>query len=133
MELGDRHFMLFEVKHRSAEMPRGQQLALERVIDALSKVRHAILIMFDHDVTPEQKIDIDVANCIVRKYRTNSQWHNGNGKTVVEVTNEFVGRKAESQRCDDKSQHNVIADNWGPALNSSGQPCFMNFDTGETW
>jgi hypothetical protein len=81
IDFGNKYFVLFEIKHRDgddcADMPYGQQLALERIIDNLNKP--AVLFVASHNVhdTNEQ---VDAAACIVEKYYWLGEWHNGNGK-----------------------------------------------------
>lgn len=71
LEFSDRLFVVFETKHIGRELPRGQRLAIERLIDAIAASgRQAIALIGEHDT----KEDIDFAVCPVREYRYEGKW-----------------------------------------------------------
>ena len=70
LEFGGKLFIFVETKFGDAQMPRGQQLCLERLCDLLTVP--AIIIQTRHDLSG----DIDMANTLVTRYRENSKWHN---------------------------------------------------------
>jgi len=87
-EIGDRIFVFIEIKYGTTEVPFGQKLALERLVDIIGETRDAILIIGSHH--DEAGTDIDVAPCVVREYRTSNVWHSPTKKTtIVELINQF--------------------------------------------
>jgi hypothetical protein len=72
MEFGGRLFVFIEGKSGSANMPYGQQLALERLTDAVHKPpeRYAICLISKHN----DEGDIDAANSRLTRYRWNGRW-----------------------------------------------------------
>lgn len=55
------------------DMPLGQRLALERVVDAIEEAGYkATCIVAEHDTKPDE--DIDAARCLVAVYRYHGQW-----------------------------------------------------------
>ena len=67
-------FIFIEIKYKDAKLPFGQRLALERLIDIISKEKKAILILARHENEPKE--DIDAANCEVTQYYFRQTWHN---------------------------------------------------------
>lgn len=85
IEYQGRCFILYEFKYRDTELPIGQRIALERVVDNLNKP--ALLIVAEHDTVPVN--DIKACDCPVREYYTNGRWaHSRN--TVKELTDMFI-------------------------------------------
>lgn len=73
-EFQNRLFVLFEGKHGAAEMPRGQELALERLCDACaSDTREAVFFVVRHN-TPASAA-INYARTTVTRYRWRGKWH----------------------------------------------------------
>ena len=72
IEYKDIAYVIFETKFGSAEVPRGQMIALERLCDDLQNYKHTIVIISSHNhpVTEE----IDLANSIVTQYRWRKKW-----------------------------------------------------------
>lgn len=72
IEYKDIAYVIFETKLGSAEVPRGQMIALERLCDDLQNYKHTIVIISSHNhpVTEE----IDLANSIVTQYRWRKKW-----------------------------------------------------------
>ena len=68
IEYHSKAYVLFELKLRDAEVPRGQLIALERAIDDWRQARKfALLIIAEHNVDNPEK-DIDAAKCNVRSW-----------------------------------------------------------------
>ncbi len=95
IELAGKVFIFIEYKFSDAQMPYGQRLALERVVDMMNELKPSLLIHAQHFSQPEQ--DIDGANAKVVKVRTNRQWTTEwvAGRTVKEVADKFIERKAK--------------------------------------
>ena len=88
VEFGDKVFVFFETKFGSAKMPRGQELALERLVDAVGATRHALLVVATHNTPPTE--DLQFHDCVVAKYRHCGRWHTPtNGITLREIVDRF--------------------------------------------
>ncbi len=94
IELAGNVFIFIEYKFGNADMPYGQRLALERVVDIMDTVKPSLLIHAQHFTPPDQ--DIDGANAKVVKVRTNKTWTTQwvTGRAVKEVVDVFIKRKA---------------------------------------
>ena len=100
-EKENRIFVFYEYKLPNADMPRGQELALTRVVDGLSAAgKSAVLFLCRHD-TYAPEVDIKADEAIVEKLYWNKRWHKGRGLTVKEQTDRFM-RWAESFKDDAK-------------------------------
>lgn len=79
-------FVFYEYKLEGAEIPRGQELALTRIVDSLSTAgKTAVLFICRHnEINPVN--DVKAANAIVEKIYWNGKWHKGRNKTVKEHT-----------------------------------------------
>ncbi len=93
IELNGEIFVFFEYKFGDNEMPYGQRLALERLVDIVGDAKPAILIVAQHCKPPEE--DIDGGDAKVLKIRTGRRWVTDwvVGKTVREVTDTFINRR----------------------------------------
>lgn len=91
IEYHDKIFIFYEVKGEGVDMPRGQEVALKRTVDALSEARkYAILFVCEHGV-PNPEDDIDGADTIVRSvYVGGYGTYSGNGETAKEATDIWV-------------------------------------------
>ena len=67
IDFGNRVFVIIEAKLDGVELPRGQEIALERLCDNC-KVECFVLIVSHNTPIGD---DIDFANTLVTKYRTN--------------------------------------------------------------
>jgi hypothetical protein len=94
IEYRNKCYVLFEEKFGDAKLPRGQELALERICDDLGAKKPTIFIVASHNTEPEQ--DIDVANSQVVKFRFESRWYPIKNKmTTKELTTRFIARFGE--------------------------------------
>jgi len=71
IEYKRRGYVLLETKYQGAPLPKGQELAFERMVDDLQIVKPAIVIVSTHDTDD----DIDMANTVVTRYRFRGKWH----------------------------------------------------------
>ncbi len=73
MEFGGRLFVFVEAKYGGALLPYGQQLALERLVDALHQPpkRVAVAMVVAHDT---QGADVSFADTRVQRYRWAGAW-----------------------------------------------------------
>lgn len=89
IEFRNKCYVLFEEKYKDADLPRGQELALERMCDDLGKVKPSLLIVSSHETEPSQ--DIDVASSIVVKFRYQSKWYFLHRRmTTRDLTSRFI-------------------------------------------
>ena len=88
-EKADKAFVFFEFKMKGCEMPSGQRIALERVVNALrSAGKEAVLFECEHDTKPSE--NVKAAQAIVRRVFWNGRWHKGKGLTVKAQTDKFM-------------------------------------------
>lgn len=78
-------FVFFEGKHGTTVVPRGQQLALERLCDACHSQTLCAAGFIVHHNTPTHRA-IDYAEARVTQYRWRNAWHlpGGDGITLLE-------------------------------------------------
>jgi len=62
IDLHGKAFIIFELKHRGAELPRGQRIALESLV----KGRPGIVFVAEHSVD-DVKQSVNAADCLVRE------------------------------------------------------------------
>jgi len=74
IDFGNKLFVLFELKYDNHEVPYGQRLAIERIVDNLKKP--AIGIIASH----KDEGDVQVHDTSVVEFRYNRKWHKGKGK-----------------------------------------------------
>lgn len=90
-EKADQGFVFYEYKLDGCEMPRGQKVALERIVNALHAAgKKSILFLCKHDkVDPEQ--DIIAADTIVDELYFRGRYYQGEGQTAKQWTDRFIG------------------------------------------
>jgi hypothetical protein len=73
MEFGGRLFVFVEAKYGGALLPYGQQLAIERLVDAIHNPphRYAVAMVVSHDT---QGADVSFADTRVQRYRWAGRW-----------------------------------------------------------
>jgi len=70
LDFGGRAFVLFELKAQGAPLPRGQELAIERVVDAIeSGGAFALGLVAEHITAADTAIDAAVATVIRIRWR----------------------------------------------------------------
>jgi len=74
IEIGNEKFIFIECKYKDSELPTGQRIALERLVDVVGNQKKAILVIASHD----GKGDIMVGDCIATKYRYKKKWRDTN-------------------------------------------------------
>lgn len=93
IEYKDKGYLLFEVKYDGAQVPLGQKLALERMINDFSqKGKQSIAFICDHTVRDTHK-SIVLAWCKVREiyYGGEKVWRKPEKElTVREAINDFI-------------------------------------------
>lgn len=90
LEFGDRLFIVFETKHAGRDLPNGQRLAIERLVDAIAESgREAIALIGEHDT----RGDIDFANCPLRKYRYQGKWREPQSPTTFKQAVDYMRSK----------------------------------------
>lgn len=67
-------FFFLEGKHEDAQMPNGQKIALQNIVDAIQETgREAILVLYTHSHSPDQIVD--VALQVVTMFYYKKQWN----------------------------------------------------------
>lgn len=91
IEYKNKAYAIIEMKYGNAEIPKGQQLAIERMVDDFSKGgKLATAFLCEHDVkNPEE--DIMAANVIVRSCYYNGHWKRDGRKTLKTRLDAFIG------------------------------------------
>lgn len=89
IEYHDEAVILYECKHADAEIPRGQKIALVRIIDDLQAAnKEAILLICEHHIA---RGDIRLANTIVREVYYKGSFHVPHNRTTAkEMTERFL-------------------------------------------
>lgn len=89
-ERANEAFVFYEMKYGNAKMPRGQRVALERLVDIVRAAnKKAVLFLCRHDVEDTSK-DVDASKAIVVGVYFNGEWHDGKGKTLKEYSDAFM-------------------------------------------
>jgi len=90
IEYRNKALVLFEMKRRGAEIPKGQELALTRIIDNHRAAgKQAVLFICEHDVDDWNE-DVDAARTTVRKFYWNFEWHDGRDVLLKDKINNFI-------------------------------------------
>lgn len=83
-------FVVIEAKRAGAKMPYGQGLALERLVNALSATKRALLVIAEHACEAENQ-DIDIGACTVSRYFSRGRWFILKGqKTTRQLIDAFL-------------------------------------------
>lgn len=90
IEYQDKGVAFIEIKHRDATMPKGQELALTRLVDNNSTAgKRAVLFVCEHDVD-NCEMNIIASRTIVRDIYCNTKWVDGEGRTLKECMDIFI-------------------------------------------
>ena len=77
IDFGGKLFVFIEAKLTGAALPRGQELALERLTDGYEETgRNALCIVCEHS---NREGEINLARCNVTRYRWHGTWRNPAG------------------------------------------------------
>ena len=89
-EKSDKAFVFYEYKLHGVEMPKGQALALTRIVDGLSTAgKDAVLFLCRHEEENPNN-DIKASKALVERIYWRGKWHEGIGLTVKEHTDKFM-------------------------------------------
>lgn len=93
IEYKDSEYIIFEVKYGDAEVPFGQKLALQRMVDDFTKVgKQAVVLICEHEVRDTDR-PVIAAWCKVREiyYGKERQWKAPDNEiTVREAVDNFM-------------------------------------------
>ena len=90
IEYRNKAYILYEFKLNGTDIPRGQSLALERMVDDFIKAgKEAVLFLCYHDVENAEE-DIIAGNSIVAKFYWHGAWHEARAITVKEYSEKFI-------------------------------------------
>ena len=86
IEYKNKSYLFFEIKYREKEVPFGQKLALERLVNDTSEKKHSIALIIQHDERDTNK-GVVVKNCFVREvyYSKEKKWR----KTIPDKINAY--------------------------------------------
>lgn len=87
-DFGGKKFVIVEYKYKDKELPYGQKLALERLVDAL-KVDSLLLIATHNNGHG----DIDGANAIVTGFRYHNKWQTPKSAITVKQAYDIFLKK----------------------------------------
>lgn len=100
VEYKDSEYIIFEVKHENAEVPYGQRLALQRMVEDFTKAgKRALAIVCEHHVNNTSK-SVIAARCDVRElyYGEEHRWRRPNKNVKVrQAIDEFL-RASKNKR-----------------------------------
>ena len=75
IEYKNKAYIFFEVKYKDKKMSLGQRIALERLVNDISRLnKKAILLLCEHDVS-DTNMSIDVSSCRVRGFFYDGDWY----------------------------------------------------------
>jgi len=90
-DIGGRFFIIGETKYMSADIPWGQQLAIERLCDGLERVGPTIAFITSHK-TPYTD-EIIMADTTVDSYRRRCEWKKGTGCCLKDGIKVFLDKR----------------------------------------
>lgn len=89
-EKANKAFVFYEYKLAGNDMPGGQRIALERLVNAIKDANHeAALFLCVHNHQNPQE-DVNAAQATVERIFWNGKWWKGHGLTVKEQTDKFM-------------------------------------------
>lgn len=90
IEYKNKAFIFMEFKLRDAKLPKGQRLALERMVDACEKSgKDSVAFVCEHEVdNPKQ--DIDASEAKVREMYWNGRRRKRNKEKISDVIQKFI-------------------------------------------
>ena len=90
IEYRNKAYIVYECKYRGAEMSRGQELALTRIVDDFQTAhKDALLIVCEHDIENPRE-NVVLANISVKGIYFKGKYHETNAKTVKDITESFL-------------------------------------------
>ena len=96
MEYRDRSFVFAEIKMPGHEIPKGQRIALERIVDGLRAAGKVAVLFLVENNQPDPEIPTAVSSCIVLKFYCNRRWRDGGGKTPKEWMDRVIANASKS-------------------------------------
>ena len=89
-EKANKAFVFYEYKLAGNDMPGGQRIALERLVNAIKDANHeAALFLCVHNRQNPQE-DVNAAQATVERIFWKGKWWKGHGLTVKEQTDKFM-------------------------------------------
>lgn len=95
IEYHNRGYIIIELKWADTPVAFGQQLALERLTDTLTRAGKPTLCIISSHTNNNPDQDIDVANSLVTSFRLGGKWHEATGKgfTTKKLVERFIEGK----------------------------------------
>ena len=88
IEIGNREYIVFEIKYRDAEMQQGQRTAIENLCNTLGQSKKCIGILASHNVHNPIE-NIIAKDCTVIEYLFNKVWWEGDGRTLYNLIRDW--------------------------------------------
>lgn len=89
VEFGNEIFIFFELKYLNTELPTGQMIYFERLVDVVAATKRALGIIARHDIPPDKIVY--VAPLVDFKYRHKGKWNQSkSGETVKNICDRFI-------------------------------------------
>lgn len=89
IEYRDKACIIYELKHGNTEVPTGQRLAIERMVNDFERSgKKAVAFVCRHDTDWNE--DVLLADAIVTSAYWNGEWHRTSGKTALEQTTLYI-------------------------------------------
>lgn len=89
-EKAGRAFVFYEYKLVGNDMPYGQKIALERIVDAISTANKEAVLFVCRHCNDDPRDDIEASKAVVEKIYWHGDWWDGTGKTVKRQTDDFM-------------------------------------------
>lgn len=89
-EYHNQAFAFYEFKLIGGEFPRGQRVALQRMVDAITDAQKEAVIFLCRHSAFEPREDISAQDAVVEEIYYRGQWRKGDGRTAKEYTDGFM-------------------------------------------
>lgn len=90
VEYKDKAYVFIEIKYENAEMPKGQRIAIERLINDLSKCGKPVAGFLCEHYISDCEEDVDAAKAIVRSLYFNSTWYPDGKRTLKAAMDSYI-------------------------------------------
>lgn len=107
IEIGDRGYIVVELKRPNAKFPTGQRLALERMVNDFIAVGKKAVLLLAENYAEDPEEDVIVANCkIIKQY--NGTWIPPRHETVKDIVEEWLRDGGKIEREESMNSVNLI-------------------------
>lgn len=90
IEYRNKAYIFIELKHGDTPMPKGQELAITRLVDDLSRCgKICAAFLCEHNVD-DCEINVKAADSIVRRTYFKHKWHDGSNRKLKKELDLFI-------------------------------------------